>query len=271
MDENGPTIRTNFGLRFYHEILGLDNLHHGVWEEQEQLTYQNLLRAQERYVEHNLSLIPDGVVRILDVGCGVGTTAMALTAQGYEVTGMTPEPYQREHFVARTGRPCILSHFGPNPVDATYDLVLMSESCQYIDRRYLFDAIRQAAPGGLCLVSDYFSIVDDGTRFTRTCHDLQWFVDGLEKNGFVILHEDDITESTVPTLDLIRQFVDARMIPALQLSRELAASKHPLILKLVLWFLRKEINRFSGRLSDFDSGKFRAKRKYMRYLIRVPA
>jgi MPBQ/MSBQ methyltransferase len=270
MARNRPQIRTNYGLRFYHEVLGLEHLHFGVWQAGEDLTYANLLQAQERYTDELLAWIPDGVVRVLDVGCGVGTTAQAMTERGYEVFGLTPDPYQRELFVERTQRPCLLSHFGHHPMDATYDLVLMSESCQYIGGRYLFEGVRRAAPGGTWLVADYFSTRDDGTRFTRTGHNLQRFETGLTEGGFEILRRQDITEAVLPTLEFVARLIDTRVVPALQLGHELAASKHPALLKLALWFFRREVNRMKARRDYVDVRNFRDKKRYMRYLIRVP-
>jgi len=56
------------GLRFYREILKLDNLHFGLWEEEDPLTLEGARAAQRRYTERLVGMIPPGVNDILDVG-----------------------------------------------------------------------------------------------------------------------------------------------------------------------------------------------------------
>ena len=65
-----PRVRVNWGLRFYSEVLGLEHLHYGIWNG-EALTLNGLRKAQERYVDRIVELVPEGVRRILDVGCGL--------------------------------------------------------------------------------------------------------------------------------------------------------------------------------------------------------
>ena len=43
------------------EILKLNSLHFGYWEGNEELTIENLKKAQTRFTEKLMELIPDGV------------------------------------------------------------------------------------------------------------------------------------------------------------------------------------------------------------------
>ena len=49
-------IKTSFALRFYHEVLGLEHLHYGLWDG-EALDHEGLRQAQERYLERLESYI----------------------------------------------------------------------------------------------------------------------------------------------------------------------------------------------------------------------
>ena len=80
------------GLNLFHFFLGTRDLHYGLWGDDLEVRIQNLPEAQRRYSEFLLSHIPDGVERILDVGCGAGGVATELIARGYRVEGVSPRP-----------------------------------------------------------------------------------------------------------------------------------------------------------------------------------
>ena len=41
--------RNSHALKFYSDVLGLEHLHYGIWQEDDELTLANLKVAQERY------------------------------------------------------------------------------------------------------------------------------------------------------------------------------------------------------------------------------
>ena len=59
-------------LRFYRDVLGLERLHYGMWSPDDPLTMEALQAAQKRYEDFLIENVPEGVERILDVGCGSG-------------------------------------------------------------------------------------------------------------------------------------------------------------------------------------------------------
>jgi len=65
----------------------IDYFHYGLWED----GTHELKKAQENLASLMKSLIPDGVKRVLDVGCGLGRTTRDLTAAGYDVIGISPD------------------------------------------------------------------------------------------------------------------------------------------------------------------------------------
>jgi hypothetical protein len=75
------------GLNLFSYFLGTRDLHYGLWQDDLEVCIQNLPAAQQRYSEFLISHIPEGVKRILDVGCGAGGLASELLARGYEVEG----------------------------------------------------------------------------------------------------------------------------------------------------------------------------------------
>ena len=145
-------IKESTSLRLMREVLELDHLHYGLWRD-EPLDLAGLKRAQERYAETLCDWVPDGVRSILDVGCGTGSMARRLAERGFEVEGLAPDPYLGEVFTERTGLDFHLARFQEFEPERTYDLILMSESAQYIteaaDRRCT--SPRPPSPGGRSL------------------------------------------------------------------------------------------------------------------------
>ena len=113
-------------FKYYLSISGTKHLHYGYWEEGEELTMKNLRLAQERYSDRLLYFIPPGATKILDVGCGVGGNSLKLLEKRYQVAALSPDSYQRKV-------PFFLTTFEEFRSQEKFDLVLISESCQYID------------------------------------------------------------------------------------------------------------------------------------------
>ena len=81
-------VKTNSTLRFLHEVLRLEHLHYGLWEDEER-DLAGLSQAQKRFCDELVSWVPEGVRSILDVGAGIGTTSQALSREGFEVEGLS--------------------------------------------------------------------------------------------------------------------------------------------------------------------------------------
>lgn len=122
-------------FKYYLSISGTKHLHYGYWEEGEELTMKNLRLAQERYSDRLISFIPPGATKILDVGCGVGGNSLKLLEKRYQVAALSPDSYQRKVFEKNTqGKiPFFLTTFEEFKSQEKFDLVLISESCQYTD------------------------------------------------------------------------------------------------------------------------------------------
>ena len=196
------TVKTDWALRFYSEVLGLEYLHYGLWDG-EPVTVAGLREAQQRYADTLIAMIPQGAKRVLDVGCGTGAVAARLRAGGFEVEALSPDPYHQQVVRERHGDLTFhLSRFEDYSGAGDFDVVLMSESSQYIALDILFEAARRAAPNGHLLVADYFNFSRDGGVVTRSGHLLDEFLAAAEGAGYAIDERRDITDAAAPTLDL---------------------------------------------------------------------
>jgi MPBQ/MSBQ methyltransferase len=254
-------------LRFYHEVLGCEYQHYGLWEG-DPLTLQGLKAAQERYSEQLSSWVPRGVRTVLDVGCGTGGNARKLAGMGFEVEGLSPDPYQRETFTTETGLPFHLTTLEEFDPERKYDLVLMSESSQYIKLSELFPAAKRCAPGGYLLVSDYFVIKKDNTRLTRSGHVLEKFLEAAENHGMSVERSEDITEKVKPTLELAKIWLNDYFNPSLRIILEVFHRRRPRLASWVFRLLRKKHDRFIDWQLMQDGELFASVKRYKTILFK---
>lgn len=263
-------VKGKTALRFYHEVLHLDELHFGLFDG-DPLTFDGLRRAQRRYDERLLQLIPPSTRRILDVGAGTGAISALLSERGYEVEGLSPDPYLRDIYTQRTGLPFHLDWFERFQPTRRYDTVLMAESAQYIPLDRLFEAAVNCAPGGHLLLADFFVVREEDSELSRRGHPLEAFERGAAARGLVEEHREDITEATLPTMDLARTWVERHVEPALAIARESYGRKHPWLSRVASWLLRDRIAEWRKSLQLVDSAEFARLKRYLILRYRLPA
>lgn len=197
-------VRVQPVLKLYLDLSKTNYLHFGLWKKGDKLTLENFQAAQKRYLDNLISFIPKGTRTILDVGCGVGGNAAKLTSLGYKVTGICPDPYQgklfRENTKGKAGfKLTTLENF---KTDQKFDLILMSESVQYIPFADGLKKISQLLrPTGRLLISDYFKKTAAKGVQNLPSGMLRDYLKEVDKAGFKLVKKQDITESILPTLE----------------------------------------------------------------------
>lgn len=263
-------LEEDFGYRFYVDVLGLEHVHYGLWAGEE-LTLAGFRVAQQRYADVLADLFPEGIASVLDVGCGTGANAAGFVARGYEVEGLSPDPYHGRLFSKATGLPfhkCKFEEFRPA---RRYDVICMSESSQYIPLDRLFESVIHAVkPGGHLILSDYFALVKDGSPATKSGHLLSAFLAAAKKSGMQIEYVRDVTKETAPTLDLGSQLLDGYIVPTVRLTMERWRLRHRRLLSLGLWLVRRYLEKVEARKETLDSRVFCEKKTYRMYRFRAP-
>ena len=229
------------GLVLLQQLLHLDELHYGLWDEGLAPTLANLPLAQRRYTELLLAALRKLAPpprRVLDVGCGAGAFLVELLALGHNAEGVSPSPeltrLARER-LARAGQgevrifECRFEDFPRAERSAHYDALVFSESFQYVA---LPTALERAQallrPGGHLLVCDFFKSAahGDGGPGDGTMgggHPIAAFYEAMSRTRFTIVRDEDLTARVAPSLAIADNILMRHVLPASEaLARHLA-------------------------------------------------
>ncbi len=205
----------NAALDYYLSLTNSPYLHYGYWENipvpPEDLIMPRFREAQAAYATLIANHIPQGVKAILDVGCGIGGNATYLMARGYGVDGLAPDSFQQEKFLAKTQGKAkfYLTTFEEFQAERTYDLVLFSESTQYMASKDIaLGAAKVLNPNGYVLLVDMLRTdANYKEGMFSNCHEVKEFQQTMEDAGFKLVETKDISEQILPTIDLyMREF-----------------------------------------------------------------
>jgi 2-polyprenyl-3-methyl-5-hydroxy-6-metoxy-1,4-benzoquinol methylase len=170
-------------------------LHYGLWEAGERVVLPNLRRAQERYVEKLLGLIPPPPCRLLEVGGGTGEMSRLLADRGHSVEMITPSAIQCKIARERLGSDAVVhqTKFEDFAGSGPYDVVLFSESFQYVPLDKSLPLVKALlAPGGALVISDVFrSEAFNGGLQPGGGHRFSEFVKAATALGFAFTADED--------------------------------------------------------------------------------
>ena len=261
-------------LKLYSESIRSPYLHYGFWDnpeavDLENITLNEMVAAQGRYIEHLASFIPDDVKTILDVGAGIGGNSSYLLSKGYSVEALSPDEYQESVFAEKYNgevkfHRTKFEDFNP---EKQYDLVLESESACYIQIEPGWQTARETIrDGGYLLASDYFLHHNDGSGdwHIKASHDEKTYMEKAVEYGFKLIREYDQTDNTMPTLDGAKAFMERFIYPTIDFTSNYMNKNHPFVLKVIKKAFDKKVNDKMKQLSLMDSDEFR---KYKRYMI----
>ncbi len=265
------------GLNLFHFFLGTRDLHYGLWSDDLEVNIRNLPQAQARYTDFLVGHIPDGVSRILDVGCGAGGVAAALRKRGYRVEGVSPSPLLTEAARQNAGDDFRI-HEGRFEDVAfaagdSFDLVLFSESFQYITLdRVLDDARARLAPGGYVLICDFFKTDAPGKSIIGGGHRLDRFRAVLDASPFEVIEDIDITRETAPNLDIVEQMGRELLLPTGRLIGYFLDRNHPWLARLLRWKYRKKLAKIERKYlsGERNGANFARHKNYRLLLLRLP-
>ena len=261
-------------LKLYSQSIRSPYLHYGFWDDPEsidpeQLTLDDMVKAQGRYIEHLASFIPEEVKTILDVGAGIGGNSSYLISKGFEIEALSPDEYQETVFAEKYNGKVRFhrTKFEDFEPEKKYDLVFESESACYIQIEPGWKTAQKTVrDGGYLLASDYFLHHNDGSGdwHIKASHDEKNYMKKAEEYGFKLIREYDQTDNTMPTLDGAKALMERFIFPTVEFSSNYLDKNYPFILKLIKKTFGKRVNDKMNQLSLLNSRDFK---KYKRYMI----
>ena len=244
------------------------HLHYGYWTSDLEVDVANVRAAQENYAKFLITHIPDGVQSILDVGCGAGRMAQMLADLGYRVDCVSPSSYLGEQARQLLGAKSIIFECFYEELETPnrYDLVLFSESFQYINPEDAINkTLRLLNEGGYVLICDIFKKNTPGKSLLPGGHPLTRFYDTMLEYPLEPVEDVDITEQTAPTLDIVNEVFNEVVKPSVDLAQQLADNRYPLMSRFLRFLYKKKINKlnkkyFSGVKTGANFKKFKSYR-----------
>ncbi len=273
------------GLVLAQQLLDVEDLHYGLWDPDLELSLANIPLAQQRYSTLLLELLGRllaGITRprILDVGCGTGHMLQQMLEHGYAVDAVNPSAHLNEQVRKRLARinatstRLYESDFESLPLDELrhrYDLLLFSESFQYIPLPEFFaNSSSLLKPGGCIVICDFFKTAahcdgQPGDRSFSGGHILSEFYRLVGESAFRIEQDIDLTKRVSPNIALLDEWLTGRLVPAAGLIDVYLQGAYPKMSRLVKWLLRRRLARvrykyLSGNRSQAVFEKYKSYR-----------
>lgn len=216
--------------KIYFDVTQTKYLQMGCWREGEALNVKNFVAAQERFADTLMEFVPDGVTSVLDIGCGVGGTALKLKARGLEVEGLSPSLHHEKLFKENTRGeiPFYLTTFEDFRSPRKFDLALMSESVQFIALEAGFKKCREVlGDPGYLLTADFYKKEDVAEMKRVPCYRLGEYLEAASRFGFEIVNEKDITAEVLPTVIWSWNLFEEYVKPIIEEIPQIIQARHP--------------------------------------------
>ncbi len=265
------------GLNILNFFLGTKDLHYGFWSDDLEVSVQNMPVAQKQYSDFLISHFPDEVKTILDVGCGAGGLATELLSRGYQVEGVSPSPLLSEAAQKQAGDGFSIHHGRFEdvefPEDKKYDMVMFSESFQYITLNMVLDKAQSLLrPGGYIVICDFFKTSVKGRSVIGGGHPFDQFQQVLTASDLTILFDKDITKETAPTIDLVGKMGTELILPTMKLVAYTFNNNRPWFSKVFAWLFRKKLAKLNYKYTsgERNAESFSKHKIYKFYLLQKP-
>lgn len=268
----------DFELLFATDVLGLQSLHYGYWPSPPSgtISLTDFRGAQAAYSRLLLSYVPDTAQRVLDVGAGVGDNARLLASQGRSVFAISPDANHGKFYPKDAPRLAFeQTRFEDFRTHERFDLVLFSESHNYIDHATALEKSRALAKDGAhVLVSGMFRAPDRGPLAADFVLEDHSYFRAAREQGYAIEVVEDISENVLPTMTLVHDAL-ANIAPLGRLGARYLRSVSPLKARALTLLGRRQLTRLADVLAYYQERTnpdyFRTHMRYAVARMRCPS
>lgn len=256
-------------LALYAQILPSEFLHFGYFDDPERkpedVSLNDLTRAQHRYAELLLEHVVDRAHPALDVGCGMGGLSRMLRDRGFPVAALTPDRLQAAHVqrvlpdvpVLRTK----LERLVPEEHAQKYGTVITSESLQYLKLDQTLPIIDKILrPGGKWVACDFFH---NRPTSDRSLHVWDEFVAGATGAGWKLTYQRDVTPHIMPTLRFLHMCAVRLGMPLMQFAFLRLRRKQPGLHHLLTGVFEQLEGVAASNIEIIDPARFAADKRYV--------
>jgi SAM-dependent methyltransferase len=282
----GKKARGDAQLQFIAQILPDGFLHYGYFDDPdrqpEDITLNDVRRAQLRYAEVLAEQVTDRSAPALDVGCGMGGLVRLLRERGFTPVALTPDAAQITHVREQFPQvESIHAKFEELPAAAhegRYGTVVTSESLQYLKLDQALPLLeRVLKPGGRWVACDYFRTTEapapdlatgprgkgGGGARERSGHYWDAFARRVRDAGWEVALERDITPNVLPTLRYVHMWGERFGMPLLGYVVGRLRRKQPGLHYVLENVLNEVESVLADNLQIVDPAIFAARKRYM--------
>ncbi len=256
-----------FGLVASQQLFQIQDLHYGFWEDGEAPSAMKFPEAQSKYTSFLCKYIEEAIgtgenCRVLDIGCGIGVTTCKLLEMGYRIDGLVPSNWMarqaREKIQQVEGGEnckiyeCNFEDFPTSDLNEKYQLAFFSESYQYVNMQKAFDILNLITPeNGTVIIFAFFK--KDGVSGKSPLgggHSIGQFYDTVEKNGYKIHTDLDVTDNLSPNMKLVNDILVERIIPFSETLDAFFSARYYRLYKIFKFLFRKRLEKIKFKYSQ---------------------
>lgn len=266
--------RSDAQLKLYSELLKGDYLHYGYFKDPdtrpEDVSFNDIEQAQDDYAKLFLERVEDRESPILDVGCGMGGLSNMLQKEGLNPVALTPDRNQIAYIGKKyPGIEIIQGKFeeiGVRENQGRFGTLITSESLQYLKLGPSLKIIDQILkPSGTWLVCDYFR---KGAAHEKSGHPWPRFLEAIQKTGFDIAHQRDITPNILVTLKYAHMWANRIGLPIMNFTIDKFRTKQPGYYYLLQDLIEKIKHSADDGIEVVNPDRFQAEKKYLFLVIK---
>lgn len=255
-------------LELYSKILPRGFLHYGYFDDPntqpQDISWNDIHRAQLRYAELILENIVDRESPVLDVGCGMGGLIKLMLGHGLSPVALSPDRNQMRYIKSTYGQvPAIEARFEDIPCEehmGRYGTLITAESVNYLDLNASLPLIEKLLkPGGRWIACDFFRI-NDAKGGSEHWDDFEKYV---VQSDLRIVHQRDITANVLPTMSYLYMWGHDIARPVLNFTEKKLQTKQPgvhYMLEEVIETINQKVDR---HLEMVNPEIFAATNRYM--------